>query len=149
MSTKLHLACEGAGRPLAVLLTGGQADDAKHLASLLDRLRVARPGRGRPRTRPDRLLADKGYSYPCYRRALRRRKVAHSIPERADHQRRRAHRPGRPPGFDAEGYKRRNVVERCFARLKQFRALATRYDKTAAAYLGLVHFAAILLWIGL
>ena len=149
LSTKLHLACDGQGRPLAVLLTGGQADDATHLAPLLDRIRVRRAGRGRPRSRPDRVLADKGYSYPCYRRALRRRKLAHIIPERADHQRRRAHRPGRPPAFNAQTYKRRNVVERCFARLKQFRALATRYDKTADAYLGLVHFAAILLWTGL
>ena len=132
-----------------MLLTGGQADDAKHLAPLLDRIRVARSGCGRPRSRPDRVLADKGYSYPCYRRDLRRRKGAHIIPERADHQRRRAHHPGRPPAFDAQAYTRRNVVERCFARLKQSRALATRYDKTAVAYLALVHFAALLLWTGL
>lgn len=143
----MHLACDGRGRPLAVLLSGGQAADAAHLAPLLGRIRVARPGRGRPRTRPARLLADKGYSYPCYRRYLRRRKLAHTIPERADHRRQRAHRPGRPPGFQPTTYARRNVVERCFNRLKQFRSLATRYDKTADAYLGLVLFAAILLWI--
>jgi transposase len=131
-----------------VLLTGGQADDGAHLLPVLGGIRVARLGRGRPRTRPARLLADKGYSYPCYRRALRRRKLAHLIPERADHRRRRAHRAGRPPAFDAETYTRRNVVERCFNRLKQFRAIATRYDKTAAAYHALVLFAAILLWTG-
>jgi transposase len=134
---------------LAVLLTGGQADDAAQLARLLGGIRVARPGRGRPRTRPDRLLADKGYSYPRYRRYLRRRKLAHTLPERADHQRRRAGRPGRPPSFDPTIYARRNVVERCFAHLKQFRSLATRYDKTAEAYLALVLFASILLWTGL
>ena len=132
-----------------MLLTGGQADDAKHLAPLLAGIRVARPGRGRPRTRPERLLADKGYSDPRYRRALRQRKVAHTIPERADHRQRRAHRPGRPPGFDGAVYARRNVVERCFARLKQFRSIATRYDKTADAYLALTLFAALLLWTGL
>ena len=65
------------------------------------------------------------------------------MPERADHHRHRAHRPGRPPGFDAEAYKRRNVVERCVNRLKQFRALATRYEKTAAAYHALVTLAAL------
>ena len=62
------------------------------------------------------------------------------MPERADHRRHRAHRPGRPPAFDPAAYKRRNVVERCVNRLKQFRALATRYDKTAAAYQALVTF---------
>ena len=113
---------------------------------MLEAIRVPRR-RGRPRTRPDRVLADKGYSYPRYRRYFRQRKLAHVIPERADHRRRRAHRPGRPPGFDAEAYRRRNVVERCVNRLKRSRALATRYDKTAEAYHALVLFAAILLWI--
>ena len=113
---------------------------------MLEAIRVPRR-RGRPRTRPERVLADKGYSYPRYRRYFRQRKLAHVIPERADHRRRRAHRPGRPPGFDAEAYRRRNVVERCVNRLKQFRALATRYEKTAAAYHALVLFAAILLWV--
>jgi transposase len=93
------------------------------------------------------VLADKGYSYPVYRRALRRRKIACTMPERADHRRRRAHRPGRPPAFDPAVYARRNVVERCVGRLKQFRAVATRYDKTADAYHGLLLFAAILLWV--
>jgi transposase len=132
-----------------VRLTGGQADDAAQLATVLGAIRVARPGRGRPRTRPERVVADRGYSYPRYRRWFRARKLAHVIPERTDHRRHRAHRPGRPPGFDPVVYARRNIVERCFGRLKQFRALATRYDKTAAAYLGLVLFASLLLWTGL
>jgi transposase len=127
-------------------VTGGEAADAKQLGPLLDAVRVGGP-RGRPRTRPDRLLADKGYSYPRYRRELRRRRLAHVIPERADHRRHRAHRPGRPPGFDPTAYRRRNVVERCVNKLKRFRALATRYDKTADAFLALALFAAILLWI--
>jgi transposase len=129
-----------------VLLTGGQAADGAQLAALLGAIRVPRR-RGRPRTRPDRVLADRGYSYPRYRRYFRGRKLAHVLPERADHRRQRAHRPGRPPGFDPAAYARRNVVERCVNRLKQFRAIATRYDKTAAAYHALVLFAAILLWI--
>jgi transposase len=130
------------------VLTGGQADDAKQLAPLLDAIRVGRP-RGRPRTRPDRLLADRGYSYPVYRRALRRRRLPHCMPERLPQRRARAHRPGHPPAFAAVACKRRNVVERCVNRLKQFRALATRYDTTAAAFRALVLFAAILLWINL
>lgn len=127
-------------------LTAGQAADGPRLAGLLDAVRVPRPGRGRPRSRPDRLLTDRSYSYPVYRRELRRRKLAHTIPERADHRRHRAHRPGRPPGFDPAVYKRRNVVERCVNRLKQFRAIATRYAKTALAFQALLLFAAIILW---
>jgi transposase len=143
----VHLACDGAGRPLALLLSGGQAADGTHLAPLLEAIRVPRVGRGRPRSRPDRVLADKGYSYPVYRRYLRRRGIACTMPERADHRRHRAHRPGRPPAFDADAYKRRNVVERCINRLKQCRALATRYDKTAAAYHAFVTLAALRLWL--
>lgn len=107
---------------------------------------MGRAGPGRPRSRPALLLADKGYSYPKVRRALRRRKIAHCMPLRAPQARARAHRPGRPPAFDPATYARRNVVERCVGRLKQFRALATRYDKSADAFLGLALFAAILLW---
>jgi transposase len=143
----VHLACDGRGRPLALLLSGGQAADGAHLAPVLEAIRVPRPGRGRPRSRPDRVLADKGYSYPRYRRYLRRRGIPHTMPERADHRRHRAHRPGRPPAFDADAYKRRNVVERCVNRLKQCRALATRYEKTAAAYHALVTLAALRLWL--
>jgi transposase len=114
---------------------------------VLGAIGVPRAGRGRPRSRPDRVLADRGYSYPVYRRALRRRKIPHCMPERAPQRRKRAHRPGRPPAFDAATYTRRNLAERCVNRLKGFRAVATRYDKTADAYQGLLLFAAIMLWI--
>jgi hypothetical protein len=78
----------------------------------LDGIRVRRlGGRGRPRTRPDRLIADKGYSYPRCRRLLRARQIPHTIPERSDQRARRAARPGRPLAFDRTVYARRNVVE--------------------------------------
>lgn len=107
---------------------------------------MPRPGSGRPRSRPDRVLADKSYSYRIYRRYLRRRKIGCVTPERADAARWRAHKPGRPPAFDAAAYRRRNVVERCVARLKHLRGLATRYEKSADALRALVLFATILLW---
>ncbi|WP_018908170.1 IS5/IS1182 family transposase, partial [Salinispora arenicola] len=81
---------------------------------------------------------------------LRRRGIGHTIPERADQQanrRRRGSRGGRPPAFDTQLYKRRNVVERCFNRLKQCRSLATRYDKTATSYRATVTIAALLQWL--
>ena len=143
----MHLACDGRGRPLAVLLTPGQRHESTQLEALLDAIRVPRPGRGRPRKRPALLLADRGYSFERCRAALRRRGVPHVIPERADQRARRARRPGRKPAFDAGAYARRNVVERCVNRLKQFRALATRYDKTADAFHALLLLASLTLWL--
>jgi len=84
VTTKLHLASEGRGLPLAVTLTGGQRQDRTQLQPLLDAIRVPRAGPGRPRKRPDHLIADKGYSYPACRRALRRRGIQQTIPERRD-----------------------------------------------------------------
>lgn len=85
--------------------------------------------------RPEAVLADKAYSYPSTRQALRKRRIRFTSPERSDQKSRRAAKGsngGRTPAFDPEEYKRCNVVERCFSRLKQFRDRATRYAKRAA-----------------
>jgi transposase len=148
VTTKLHLACDGRGRPLAVVLTPGERHDSTQLAAVLDAIRVPRPGGGRPRKRPDRVVADKGYSYARCRRLLRARRIPHTIPERRDQRARRAHTPGRKPAFDRAVYRRRNVVERCINRLKQWRGLATRFEKRAANYRGLVVIASIMIWLG-
>ena len=82
---------------------------------------------------------------------LRRRGIRCTIPERADQVRNRARRGsrgGRPPAFDRESYKRRNVVERCFNRLKQWRGIATRFDKRAANYRAAVVIVSLVLWLG-
>lgn len=144
----MHLACDGKGRPLSVVITAGQRHDSTQLEPVLAGIRVPRPGRrGRPRTRPDRLIADKGYSYARCRRVLRRRQIAHTIPERRDQRARRAKRPGRPLRFDKLVYARRNVVERCINRLKQWRGLATRYEKRAVNYRALVVLASLVIWL--
>src|SRR6266511_2679445 len=76
LSTKLHLRVEGGGRPLVIVATAGQRHEAPLLPALLDAGAVkrsgsdGRPGRGRPRRRPTRLVADKGYSYPSIRAEL-------------------------------------------------------------------------------
>ena len=135
---------------MAVLLTAGQAGDNPQLLPLLEEISVARSGPGRPRQRPDRVVADKAYSHPSTRAALRARGIAFTCPEKADQIARRKAKGsagGRPPAFDPNVYAGRNVVERCFARLKQFRALATRYAKRAAYYRALLIIAATVLWL--
>lgn len=125
-------------------LTGGQAGDNPQLLPLLD-------DHGRPRrARRIRVLAEKAYSHPSTRQALRRRKIAHTIPQRSDQiaqRKAKANRGGRPPGFDAYAYKKRNTVERSHLRLKQWRGIATRYDKHARTFLGGVLLAASIIHI--
>jgi transposase len=150
LTTKLHLAVDGRGLPMAVVLTAGQAGDNPHLLPLLDQVSVGRNGPGRPRKRPERVVADKAYSHPSTRSALRSRGIAFTCPEKSDQIARRKGKGsagGRPPAFDQDVYAGRNVVERCFARLKQFRALATRYAKRAAYFRTALIIAAIVLWL--
>jgi transposase len=137
-------------RPLARVTSAGQRHDSLAFVPLLDRLRIARRGRGRPRTRPGQVLADKAYSSGAIRAHVRRRRIKATIPEPADQIRnrlRRGARGGRPPAFDAEVYKQRNTVERAFNRLRQHRAVATRYDKRDFVYRGTVDVAAIRIWL--
>ncbi|MFC8878812.1 IS5 family transposase [Streptomyces ardesiacus] len=148
LTTKIHLAADGRCRPLAFVLTGGQAGDAPAFTDVMARLRVPRR-RGRPRTRPDVVMADKAYSSRAIRAHLRKRGIRAVIPIPADqrnHRLRRGSQGGRPPAFDREAYKQRNTVERCINRLKQWRGLATRYEKTATIYLAGLHIAGIFLW---
>jgi transposase len=97
---------------------------------------VKRRGRGRPRIRPDRVAGDKGYSSRKIRRYLRKRGIGVVIPRQKRERRSR---------FDKTAYKKRNVVERLVNRLKQFRRIATRYEKRAANYLGMLTVASIVL----
>ena len=149
MSTKIHAAVDGRGRPLVILLTPGQSGDAPMMLPLLAAIRVERP-RGRPRTRPDRVLADKAYSSKAIRTHLRARGITAVIPEPDDqkgHRTRRGSAGGRPVSYDKNAYKGRNVVERAFNTVKHWRGLATRYDKHALVYRGALILAASLHWI--
>ena len=132
-----------------MVVTPGQRHESTQLGVVLDTIRVARPdgSAGRPRKRPEHLIADRGYSLPRCRRLLRRRGIPHTIPERRDQRERRAGYPGRPPSFDPVVYRRRNVVERCVNRLKQWRGIATRYEKRASNYRAIVVIAALMIWL--
>ncbi|MEK8172377.1 IS5 family transposase [Streptomyces sp. M19] len=148
LTSKIHLACDAFGRPLAFVVTGGNTNDCTQFTTVMQAIRVPASARS-PRVRPVHVLGDKGYSSKAIRTWLRRRGISHTIPERSDqvcNRLRRGSRGGRPPAFDKQRYKRRNVVERCFNRLKQWRGIATRYDKTAESYQAAVTLASLLMW---
>lgn len=140
MSTKIHAALDGHGRLLAILLTPGHDGDAPMMLPLLAQIRVNRPA-GRPRTRPNRVLADKAYSCRAIRAHLRQRGITAVIPEPDDqkgHRKRRGSAGGRPVTYDKTAYKGRNVLERTFNTVKHWRGLATRYDKHVIVYRGAI-----------
>ena len=120
------------------------------LPMLLGELKVARRGPGRPRTTPDALRADKAYSSRGHRQLLRSRGIKAVIPEPADqtgHRKRRGSAGGRPVSYDVTDYKNRNVIERFFNRVKNWRAVASRYDKHVTVYRGGIILAAIVDWL--
>ena len=121
------------------MLTPGQRHEATAFEPLLEQGAVRRPGRGRPRVRPRRVVGDKGYTGRARRAYCRRRGIRYTIPRRRDER--------RPGPFDRAVYRQRNRVERLINRCKQFRSLATRYDKRAASYRALWVIAFLILWI--
>lgn len=146
----MHICADGKVRPLSIVVTAGQCNDAAWLEAVLDEICVPRLGKGRPRKRPTRLRLDRAYSFSKQRQILRRRGIICISPEREDAKQSRlskGSKGGRPTAFDKQAYKGRNVVERCINRLKDFRAVATRYDKRGRNYLAGVTLAAIILWL--
>ena len=119
----MHAVCDGAGKPLAMLLTEGQVSDYRGAAMVLDALPDA-----------DVLIADRGYDSDRFRAALAARGIAPCIPGRANRK--------TPVVYDKALYKRRNLVERMFGRLKDWRRIATRYDRCAHTFFSTVCIAA-------
>jgi transposase len=149
-TTKIHLVADRRCRPLAILTTEGQRHDSIVFETVLAKLVVDRLGPGRPRTRPDWVLADKAYSSKAIRDALAGRKIKAAIPIKDDHARaRRRHGSagGRPPSFDKDRYRERNTVERAVNKLRGCRATATRYDKRDYIYRGTITVTSIKIWI--
>ena len=138
-STKVHLRADGTGKPITIVLTPGEQHESTAFEQLMEQGAVERPRRGRPKLRPKRVVGDKGYSSRKIRAYLRRRGMCYTIPRKVNER--------RTGPFDRAIYRLRNRVERLINRLKQFRRLATRYEKRAENYYGMWVIAAILLWL--
>lgn len=125
--TKIHLVCDSHGFVVAIYVTAGQAHESKAFESTMAR-RLMHCRRGRRRW-PHRLAGDKGYSYPRIRRWCSRRKIEAVIPTRSNQP--------KDEQFDKETYRRRNIIERVVGWYKEYRSLATRYDKLAVNYVAM------------
>ncbi len=138
-STKLHLRADAYGRPVALHVTAGERHDLLGVGPLFEQgaLRTGRPGR--PRWKPATVIVDKAYSTAGLLAAFRCKHIVPIIPSRAD-------QPANPD-FDRDAYRRRNLVERLVGKLKQFRRVATRYDKLDAHYLAFVQLASVMVWL--
>lgn len=138
-TTKIHLRCEGDGKPVTVAVTAGQGHDSQGAPVLMSRGAIKRIGRGRFRLRPATVVGDKAYSSRRFRISMRQRGIIPVIPTKANERRQR--------NFDREAYRQRNIVERMINKLKNFRRIATRYEKRAANYLNMIMIAVVLLWL--
>ncbi|MFI2010105.1 IS5 family transposase, partial [Streptomyces jumonjinensis] len=148
-TSKIHLAADRQCRPLAFVLTAGQAADSPQFIPVLKKVRVRLPV-GRPRTRPGAVAADKAHSSRGNRAYLRRRRIKTVIPEKKDqaaNRKKKGVMGGWPISHDAGLYKERNTVERLINKLKAWRGIATRYDKAPESYLAGLHLRAAMIWI--
>jgi transposase len=125
---------------MTLVLTPGQRHEAMVFERLLQAGAVKRPGPGRPKHRPHRIVGDKGYSSRRIRRYARQHGIRITIPRKQNE--------GRTGPFDRTLYRLRNRIERLINRCKQFRRLATRYEKRAVYYQAMWLIAATILWLG-
>lgn len=114
------------GRPLRLLLSGGQVHDINYAHALLEGIKAKA------------VLADKGYDANHLRAAIRKRRMRIVIPSTRSRKRKIR--------YDRKIYRERNLVERCFNKLKHFRRIATRFDRLDVHYLAFLHLASAIIW---
>lgn len=136
LSTKIHLRVDGKGQVITFLLTPGQQHEMSVAKDLMDQGWI-KQANGKNRLRPRRIVGDKGYTSKEFRHFLHQRGIRYTIPRRSNEKRKGQ--------FDKKVYRERNKVERLFSRLKEFRRIATRYEKRAANYAAMLTIAAIFL----
>ena len=127
MTTKLHVAVDSLGNPVRVILTAGQISDIGQAGALI---------KDQP---AEFIVADKGYDSDAFVETIRAQGSQAVIPPRSNRL--------NPRAFDRHIYKDRNLIERFFCRIKQFRRIATRYDKLAKSFLSFIHLACVFVWL--
>ena len=137
LSTKIHVRVDGKGQIITFLLTPGQQHEISVAEQLMEQGEIHQKV-GRPRIRPKRIVGDKGYTSTNFRTYLRRRGIQSTIAHRSNEKRRGY--------FNKDLYRHRNKVERLIGRVKEFRRIATRYEKRALNYAAMLTIAAIFLW---
>ncbi|WP_425559229.1 IS5 family transposase [Kistimonas scapharcae] len=127
LTTKIHAAVDALGNPVRFIITAGQTSEFCQALALIEGFST------------DYVLADKGYESNVFITAIERNGAAPVIPPRRSRLVQRA--------YDKALYKERNLVERLFQKLKQFRRIATRYEKLGRNYFGMLHLAASMIWL--
>lgn len=127
LTTKIHMLCDALGRPLRLLLTGGEKADCKSAQDLIEGQQAKA------------VIADKGYDTNQLREFLRTKKMKAVIPAKKNRKRRFRH--------DKKLYAERNLIERCFGKLKIHRRIATRFDRNDTHYMAFLYLACSLFWL--
>ena len=135
-STKLHVVCDAEGWLIAADVSPGQDHESTHFEELMEDIEI-RSVRGPAKRRPEKLAGDKAYSSKDIRGWLKRHRIQPVIAYRDNE-------TERDEPFDSDSYRRRNIVERTIGWLKEFRRIATRYEKLAVHYLGMLKLGMIL-----
>ena len=134
--SQFHLVTDRAGLPLAIKISAGQCHESKWFEPVMNAVRIPQP-MGRPRTRPNALAGDKGYSCQWIRDGLRQHKIRVVIP------RKKNETCDDRMALDKDDYRRRSVVECCIGWLKECRRIATRFEKLAVNFLAMLKLAII------
>lgn len=140
--TKIHLVCDKNGIPLNAIVSPAQKHDAAFFMPVLNGVDIPQR-RGRPKNRPQMIMADRAYDASYIRRYLTARAIKSNIPLKKPRRGTKRRKRGPKPTFDPKKYKERNVIERLIGWLKNCRRIATRFEKNAHNFLAMIKLAFI------